>query len=168
MGSVDAVGEVEAVYRRVHRRLWRALVALSCDVDIASEGEAEAFAQALRRGDAIDDVEAWVWRTAFRITSGLLAERRATAQRQVPLDGSDMAETAPGSTAEFLGLLGDLSVQQQACVALRYIAGFDAARIADVLGTSPGTVRVQLHRAHQSLRASLRASSTPIEGGPNT
>ncbi len=35
---------------------------------------------------------------------------------------------------------------------LRYVAGLKPAVIADVLDTSPGTVRVQLHRAHEILK----------------
>ena len=59
----DAVGDmdrVEAAYRAVHTRLWRALLAFTGDAELASDAEAEAFAQALRRGDAVEDVEAWV------------------------------------------------------------------------------------------------------------
>ena len=72
MGDQD---RVEAVYRSVHPRLWRSLLSYTGDAELASDAEAEAFAQVLRRGDAVDDVEAWVWRSAFRIASGLLAAR---------------------------------------------------------------------------------------------
>jgi len=57
--------------------------------------------------------------------------------------------------AEFLGLLADLSSQQRACVALRYVGGYTAPEIGELLGTSAGTVRVQLHRAHATLRQTI-------------
>ena len=38
---------------------------------------------------------------------------------------------------------------------LRYAGGFPPAEIADVLDTTPGTVRVQLHRAHHHLRGQM-------------
>ena len=60
MGDQD---RVEAVYRSVHPRLWRSLLSYTGDAELASDAEAEAFAQVLRRGDAVDDVEAWVWRS---------------------------------------------------------------------------------------------------------
>ena len=60
-----------------------------------------------------------------------------------------------GSVGEFLGLLGGLSPQQRACVALRYVGGYTALEIGELLGTSAGTVRVQLHRAHVALRESI-------------
>ena len=70
MGAVGDQDRVEAVYRAVHPRLWRSLLAYTGDAELASDAEAEAFAQVLRRGDAVDDVEAWVWRSAFRIAVG--------------------------------------------------------------------------------------------------
>ncbi len=150
MGDVSDQNRVETVYRSVHPRLWRSLLSYTGDAELASDAEAEAFAQVLRRGNAVDDVAAWVWRGAFRIASGLLAARSLT--NVLPADGST---SPPGSVAEFLGLLADLSPQQRACVALRYIGEYTSPEIGELLGTSAGTVRVQLHRAHAALRQSI-------------
>lgn len=151
MGRVIAVDRVEVVYRSVHPRLWRSLLSYTGDPDLASDAEAEAFAQVLRRGEAVSDVAAWVWRSAFRIAGGLLAER-STAARPPRLDGLSAAD---GSVTEFLALLTGLSVQQRACVALRYVGGYTSQEIGEILGTSAGTVRVQLSRAHASLRQTI-------------
>lgn len=148
--GVTRQDRVEVVYRAVHVRLWRALLAFTGDSELASDAEAEAFAQVLRRGDAVDDVEAWVWRSAFRIASGLLASRSSD---QCAADGS--ASPVPSMT-EFFDLLGGLSRQQRACVALRYVGGYTSVEIGELLGTSAGTVRVQLSRAHAALRDSIR------------
>jgi RNA polymerase sigma-70 factor, ECF subfamily len=151
---ISGVGDqnrVEAVYRSVHPRLWRSLLAYTGDAEVASDAEAEAFAQALMRGDAVDDVAAWVWRSAFRIAAGLLAAKTHPHGLR-PAEGS----TPPaGSVAEFLGLLADLSPQQRACVALRYVGEYTSPEIGELLGTSAGTVRVQLHRAHAALRHTI-------------
>ena len=151
MSDMSDQDRVETVYRSVHPRLWRSLLSYTGDAELASDAEAEAFAQVLRRGAAVDDVAAWVWRTAFRIASGLLAARsRSNGLR--PAEGS----TPPtGSVAEFLGLLADLSPQQRACVALRYVGEYTSPEIGELLGTSAGTVRVQLHRAHAALRHTI-------------
>ena len=131
---MDAMGEqdrVEAVYRSVHPRLWRSLLSYTGDAELASDAEAEAFAQALRRGDAVDDVEAWVWRSAFRIASGLLAARSSPTELR-SVHGST---PSTGSVAEFLGLLAELSPQQRACVALRYVGEYTStARSASCSG----------------------------------
>ena len=143
---------VEAVYRSVHPRLWRSLLSYTGDVELASDAEAEAFAQVLRRGDAVDDVAAWVWRAAFRIAAGQLSAR----SRSNALAQAEDSTLPTGSVAEFLGLLADLTPQQRACVALRYVGEYTSPEIGKLLGTSAGTVRVQLHRAHAALRDSIR------------
>ena len=152
----NAVGErdrVEAAYRAVHTRLWRALLTFTGDAELASDAEAEAFAQALRRGDAVEDVEAWVWRSAFRIASGLLASRSKD------LAAVDRWMSPTPSMTEFLDLLAGLSRQQRACVALRYVGEYTSVEIGELLGTSAGTVRVQLNRAHSVLRDLLRENN---------
>lgn len=150
MMTVATSERVEAVYRAAHPKIWRALLAVSGDPELASDAESEAFAQALRRGDAIDDVERWVWKSAFRILDGLLAARRRPAPTI-----SDAVVTIDATDADFLSMLGGLSVQQRQIVVLRYVGQFNAGEIADVLDSSAGSVRVQLHRAHESLRRSL-------------
>ena len=152
MGDVGAQDRVEAVDRALHPRLWRSLLAYTGDADVASDAEAEAFAQVIRSGDAVEDVEAWVWRSAFRIASGLLASRSSS------LGARDGPVSADQSMAEFLSLLSGLSAQQRACVALRYAGAYTAPEIGDLLGTSAGTVRVQLNRAHAVLRESITES----------
>ena len=150
---LDAVGErdrVEVAYRAVHARLWKALLAFTGDAELASDAEAEAFAQVLRRGDVVDDVQAWVWRTAFRIASGLLASKSTN------LGVVDGSVSPTQSITEFLDLLGGLSQQQRACVALRYVGEYTSVEIGELLGTSAGTIRVQLNRAHTALRSLLK------------
>ena len=151
MGGMGDQDRVEAVYRSVHPRLWRSLLSYTGDAELASDAEAEAFAQVLRRGDAVDDVAAWVWRSAFRIASGLLAARSRSNEPRP----AEIVDAIDGSVAEFLGLLAELSPQQRACVALRYVGEYTSPEIGELLGTSAGTVRVQLHRAHAALRHTI-------------
>ena len=54
-----------------------------------------------------------------------------------------------------MALLADLSSQQRACVALRYVGNYTSPEIGELLGTSASAVRVQLHRAHAALRNTL-------------
>lgn len=152
----------DQLFRSEHDRLWRALVAYCGDADVATEAEAEAFTQALARGDELIDPKAWLWRSAFKIAAGLLADRRKTSAAVVEddhLDRLDLPTTGDlagdASLAEFVDLLQDLSEQQRSVVVLRYAAGFLPAEIAELLGTTPGTVRVQLHRAHTQLREQM-------------
>jgi RNA polymerase sigma-70 factor, ECF subfamily len=147
---------IESSYRRISERLWRTLFGYSGDESIASEAVAEAYTQALRRGPAIDDVDAWVWKAAFAIARGLLAQRtRDQAARPI---GDQPGEHVDWSLAEFLDQLAVLSDQQRAVVVLRYVGGLQGPQIARLLDTTPATVRVQLHRAQSTLRAVLDVS----------
>jgi hypothetical protein len=52
-----------------------AWVAYTGDREVASDAMAEAFAQALARGDELRSAERWVWHAAFRIAAGELTTR---------------------------------------------------------------------------------------------
>ena len=62
--TVSVRSDLEAVYREHGDRLWWAVLAFSGDRDVASDATSEAFAQALRRGDALREPLAWIWRAA--------------------------------------------------------------------------------------------------------
>src|SRR5918996_1121955 len=124
---------LHAAYLRTHARLWRSVLAWSGSREVADEACAEAFAQAARRGEAVRDVDAWVWRTAFRIADGDL---RAAA-------------------IDLVRALRTLTDQQRACVVLRDVAGMTAPEVAAALGTSATTVRVQALRGRRRLRELL-------------
>jgi len=156
--EIEHIDRVEASYRRLHPRLWHALYAYAGDHEIATEAEAEAFAQVLRRGSDVRNVDAWTWRSAFRIAGGLLSKR--SRYEATWGHGRDQANSAHQSVdndalVEFIDQLSTLSDQQRAVVVLRYVGLFTPAEIADLLHTSSGTVRVQLHRAHERLRLSM-------------
>ncbi len=146
------VERVRATYEAHHRRMWRALLAYSGSADIADDAVAEAFAQLLRRGDAVDDPAAWVWRSSFRIAAGDL-KRRQRGHAAMPTP--EVGPSAPESTVDLLAAIGQLSVQQRACVVLCDLADQSAVVAARILGTSAATVRVQRMRARRRLRELL-------------
>ena len=55
--------------------MWRALTAYSGSRDVAEDAVAEAFAQAVARGDSLRSPERWVWKAAYRIAAGELKRR---------------------------------------------------------------------------------------------
>ena len=71
----------------------------------------------------------------------------------IDLHSSGLADgTRDPELVEFLDQLAGLSDQQRAVVVLRYTGGFTPTEIAELLDTTPNSVRVQLHRAHAHLR----------------
>jgi RNA polymerase sigma factor (sigma-70 family) len=141
--------EVERVYREQHDRLWRAVLLFSGDVEITSDAVAEAFAQALRRGEAIQSLERWLWRAAFRIAAGELKER----VRPGPIEAETSYEQH--SSMDIVRGLQVLTETQRAAIVLFYYADRPAQEVARILGSTAPAVRVHLYRARTKLRALL-------------
>jgi len=139
---------IRLVYQQSAARLWRSVQAFSSSRDIADEAVAEAFAQALRRGDKLRDPEAWVWRTAFALARGNL-QRRGNAD--VSLDAAPLAGTVDPEFADLRPLMA-LSESDREVLVLRYLGGYEAQEIARICGISAGAVRVRLHRARARAR----------------
>jgi RNA polymerase sigma factor (sigma-70 family) len=152
-------GELERLYRDRGERLWRAVLAFAGDPDVASDAVSEAFAQALRRGEAIRDPEAWVWRAAFRIAAGELADRRRRASTTAPVDRASYE--IPGPADELIRALAHLSPKQRACVVLHHYAGYPVKEIAAIVGSTAAAVRVHLSQGRKRLRAELESNEEP-------
>jgi DNA-directed RNA polymerase specialized sigma24 family protein len=112
--GVSRTDRIERLYRERGDRIWRGLLAFSGDPEVASDAVAEAFAQVLRRGDAVRDPERWVWRAAFRIAAGELKERRRRSGVAVRAGSYEMEEPA----RDLVLALGALSERQRAAVVL--------------------------------------------------
>jgi RNA polymerase sigma-70 factor (ECF subfamily) len=145
--------ELERLYREHGARLWHALLGFCGDPDVATDALAEAFAQALRRGEAIREPLPWIWRAAFRIARGELKDRRLSGvvERE---ESYEMEEPA----VELIGALRNLSARQRAAVVLFHLADYPVKEIASLLGTSSSAVRVHLTRGRRRLRAMLEES----------
>ena len=141
---------IERICRDHGPRLWRSLTAFTGDPDVASDAVAEAFAQALRRGEELQDPLAWIWRVSYRIASGEL-KRRGSLRSGLP----DVAAPAETRAVEMVDLLRGLPMNQRAALVLRYYADLPAADVAALMGVSAATVRVHLHRARKRLKKLL-------------
>src|SRR5205814_2309763 len=99
--STEPKNELERLYRKDGARLWRSLLGFTGDQELARDAMAEAFAQALGRGDAIRDQDKWVWRASFRIAAG---EMKRRSQRQpLPDDRSYEMIEPPTDLLRVLG-----------------------------------------------------------------
>jgi RNA polymerase sigma-70 factor (ECF subfamily) len=153
VGGAVQVDGVRDVYEAQHVRLWRAVAVWSGSSEVADEAVAEAFAQLVRRGDAVVDPGAWVWRTAFRIGAAELQRRRAEVRCEVgevplPAVRSELV-------LDLMEALQHLSDQQRACVVVCDLLGYSAEEAGPLLRTSAATVRVQRLRARRRLRSLL-------------
>ncbi|MFL5736324.1 MAG: RNA polymerase sigma factor [Actinomycetota bacterium] len=135
------------MYRAEAENLWRALVLQTGSREIASDAVAEAFAQAMTRGEALRKPAAWVWKAAFMIARGELARLRL----DLPA-GVDTTVSPPEPVTDVVRALAELSPTQRAATVLHYFADYSLAETAAVLRSIRSAVGVHLFRARKRLR----------------
>jgi RNA polymerase sigma-70 factor (ECF subfamily) len=140
------VERVRAAYEATAPRLWRAVVAFAGSTTVADDAVAEAFAQALRRGDAVVDVSRWVWRAAFAIARGALSSRSGDAAPD------ERPAVDDGTLVDLLTALAELPAADRELLVLRYVGGWTPAELGALLGVPAATIRVRLHRARARAR----------------
>jgi DNA-directed RNA polymerase specialized sigma24 family protein len=148
--STEPRDAVERVWRDQGPKLWRSLVAFTGDHEIATDAMAEAFAQALGRGEAVRDHDRWIWRASFRIAAGDLKGRHRGGG-----DAEGSSYEIPDSVTDLVRALAALSSNQRAAAVLHYYADLPTGQVAQILGCSQATVRVHLAQARKRLRPLL-------------
>lgn len=153
-------------------RLWRDLNPpllryLSLGGEMAEEVAAEAWTTVVRglarfQGDETA-WRAWVFTTARRraVDAGRkrareagLGWRASTWASDTAADSADAVVEA-AATEDALRLVRSLPASQAEVVLLRVVAGLPVAEVAELLGRSPGAVRVACHRGLESLARKL-------------
>jgi RNA polymerase sigma-70 factor (sigma-E family) len=142
-------------------RVQRIARLLTGSADAADDVVAEAIARSLPRwrAGAVDDCPAYVRRVVVNLATRRW-RRRALAMRRdhLALDWlgpSPDLEAAAAERDRTLRAVMRLPVRRRAVVVLRFYDDLPEARIAEVLGISTGTVKSQLSRALEQLRADL-------------
>jgi RNA polymerase sigma-70 factor (ECF subfamily) len=144
------VARFEDLYEEQGARLWRALFLYGGEREVASDAVAEAFAQALRRGDDLRSPERWIWRSAFRIAAGELSRRRRQTE-----DQTATSYEVPEETTELLLALPKLAANQRVAIVLHYYCDYSLKEVAKITGSTPSAVGVRLHRGRKRLRELL-------------
>lgn len=152
---------------------YPAMVALAAAVSGRPSDAEDIAAEAMQRLQTnwrkVADYErpgAWVRRVTINLA--LSRRRRVTAEaRALVRLGRPADATLPPSAAEHepvWAAVAKLPGKQRAAVALHYLEDRPIDEIADVLGCSPSTARVHLHRGRTALRDHLH-SMDPKEVG---
>jgi RNA polymerase sigma factor (sigma-70 family) len=149
--AVTTQEAADRAFREHGQKLWRSLLAFTSDPDLASDAMAEAYAQLLARGAAVEAHERWVWRAAFRIAAGELKDRRRRTADVAVVETYEMPEPA----LDLLRALRHLSPNQRAVAVLRLYVDLPTREVARILGIGQATVRVHLSQARRRLRTAL-------------
>ncbi len=138
--------EVERLYRHEGDRLWRSVLFYCGDREIADDAVAEAFAQLLRRGSAVRDARAWVWRSAFKIAGGELKDR----SRFAPRDREPTYEL-PEVSMLLTSILPKLPHKQRASIVLHYYMDRPIRDVARIIESTPAAVALHFHRGRKRI-----------------
>jgi RNA polymerase sigma-70 factor (ECF subfamily) len=143
--------DYETLYRESAPALWRALYGFTGGRrQIAEDALAEAFARAIERDRGIRQPLPYLYRTAFRLASAELQRERRRGG-----DPTDLVAIEVPDLVDLIRALETLPTNQRAAVILHDEEGYSAREVAQLLGISPATVRVNLHRGRKRLRESL-------------
>jgi RNA polymerase sigma-70 factor, ECF subfamily len=161
------------LYRQIQPGLLRFLRGLA--VGGAEDVAADAWLEVVRALDRFDGDEqhfiAWVFTIARRkaIDRSRYEGRRLTS----PLADDGSYDAALPDTAELvvladatdaaIALVRTLPPDQAEVILLRVVAGLETAQVAELVGKSPGAVRVLAHRGLKRLGATLAARSVREE-----
>ena len=162
-------GEVERIFRDHHGMVFRAAYRITGNASDAEDVLQTVFLRLLRRdpeAEAVASMPSYLHRAA--VNSALDLMRSRAHVRSVPLD--DVAASLTESAAlgpervhssaqarEWLrAAVARLSPQAAEIFSLRYFEGLDNTRIAEVVGTTPGTVAVTLSRARDRMEKEFR------------
>src|SRR5580765_120917 len=149
-GDREAFGELYRLYgRMVHGILLARLPRAEVD-DLTQD----VFLKALERLGFLREPEAvGGWLAAIARRAAIDLGRRGT--REVPLADDEPAPEVASQSWAVLRLIHDLPEAYREPLVLRFIEGMTGPEIAERTGLTPGSVRVNLHRGYEMLRARL-------------
>ncbi len=151
----DPVEQFRRFYEATREPVFRAvLLTRAGDRYAAEDAVADAYEKAYLEWDKLTDhpnPTGWVIRTAInhKISAWRRQRRESKSLPPAPAAGTE------GLDPVLIRLLRQLPTRQREVLALRVLLDFSTEQTAEALGVTQGTVKKQLHRALQELRARL-------------
>lgn len=147
--------EFEQFFSSTKDQVFRVLLVVARDRDVAEDAVSEAYTRAFARWDMVERhpaPSAWVAKTALNYLRSGQRVAAWTSSEDVPeVPVSDDPLTDP----ELLRRLLALPERQREVVALRIVLGLDTRQTADFIGIAEGTVTSHLFRALTRLQEEL-------------
>ena len=158
-------GALAAAFEEHHRRVFRAAFRVTGSIDDAEDVLQTVFLNMTKRETAAgldlgNDPKSYLCRAAVNAAVDVLrARKRKTAMESeaehVDTVGADIGVARRELRRQLRAALSQLSPRAASIVALRFFEGYGNTEIADMLGTSPSSIAVTLHRARRRLKAEL-------------
>jgi RNA polymerase sigma-70 factor (ECF subfamily) len=163
-GDLD---QLSGLFERHHRRLYQFFLKLARDGSIAEDLVQEVFVRVLKyRHTWRDEAEFVPWMFALARNAAVDHFRSRTRDSRRDAAGAPESTSQPARAIERLeeaerasqlrAALDLLAPDKREVLLLARFGELRHDRIADLLGISPGAVRVRLHRALKELREAYR------------
>ncbi|MEO7664654.1 MAG: sigma-70 family RNA polymerase sigma factor [Candidatus Limnocylindrales bacterium] len=156
-------------YERRGRELWGLARRLGASDDEAADVVQEAHLRLFRElasGTAIDDIDAWVFRVAYR----LVMDQHRVGRRLRDLVGR-LTDARPTSMVHRLDdalslwpMVDRLPARERTTLYLRYRADLTFEQIGEVMGITTASARTYASRGTERLRVTLNEADRP-DGG---
>ena len=161
-------GAFQELFRTYHPVIVAAAFNRLSDVSDAEDAAAEVFAQAWRRRDAADHVFTIEWLyVTLRNVVGNHYRSRARHLRRIEQAGRHHPTPVDGASDAVLDVraaVNRLEPADRELIWMAYLEDLSREEIARILGCTPATLRVRLHRARKKLQDTLgEGASVPEE-----
>jgi RNA polymerase sigma factor (sigma-70 family) len=150
----------DVFYEKTMAALFRALLVVTADRDLAADATAEALARAWQRWGTLRDPPAWALKVAHNhvrswyqrvgnreVLTGVFDEDLEITAEALATAAPAAAEVDP----DLLKAVADLPGQQRAVIAYRYLLGLRPWEVADALGIDRRTESEHHRRAMKTL-----------------
>ena len=167
MAAVGEMSEAETLFGTYHDRIYRYILGMVQSPAEAEDLTQDTFLRAHCGRDSLRDpnaVRGWLYRIATHVCLDRLRQRVP----HVSLDGEDGARCRESAASESPSAfeiveraetsacvqrcLDFLSDRYRAVLLLHEAHGLTAGEIAELLGESPGAIKIRLHRARRKLQ----------------
>lgn len=146
----------DAIFRHCYFRVSNREVALDLMQDVFVRTW-----QYVRKGNDIEDVKAFVYKTANNIIIDYYRKKKSTSlealteREEAPLQPHDRAHdqiVAEAELEQVLKMLEQVEEPYRQAVTLRYVDGLSPKEIAEIIGESPNNVSVRVNRGLEKLQ----------------
>ena len=157
-GDEAAFAQIVSAY---HADMCRVAFVIAGDLDTADDAVQQAWQIAWRKLGTVRDahrLRSWLVAVAANEARQLVRRRRRRREVELEPGWHDGFGVSSAPEVQFLDLtraLRQLSPEDRALLAMRYVAGMNATEIADVTGGSPSGVRSRMARLLARLREDL-------------
>lgn len=148
-------------YAEEYERVLAMVFAMTGSWPVAEDLAQESFARAFSRWEQVgrfDRPDSWVRTVAANLVRSRGRRVRSEWKVRVRLEASSQVrdpEPLPYELERFWAAVRELPRQQALAIALHFLEDRQPSEMGEILGCSPGTARVHLHRARKRLQVVL-------------